>query len=110
MAKHWIELLIDSIPRKKSFWTKGRAVAAVSIMSQLIAFAATKRPSLAPLQTAITALLAPSESTEPDETPSNPLLARIRELRGRMAVANAVEQEKLKAQVEVLIDLATENA
>lgn len=110
MANNLITLLFDSASRRKKFWTKGRAVAAVSIMSQLVAVLVTKRPSLAPLQTALTTLLAPTEEQAPVEgaTEVGAILRRIRELRGRMTSATQPEQERLKAQVEVLVDLATE--
>lgn len=112
MANSLIEFMVDCVPRKKSFWTRGRAVAAVSIMSQLVAFAVTKRPALAPLQSALTVLLAPSEVQLPPEDLSNStrLLRRIRDLRGQMAVATVPEQAKLQAQIDVLIEIASEQA
>lgn len=108
MPKHLIELLVGGT--RKSFWTKGRAVAAVSIMSQLVTLLVTKRPSLAPLQTVLTTLLTPTDDPDSTETANDmpALLKRIKELRGRMVSANAAEQARLQAQVEVLVDLVTE--
>jgi len=112
MANNLITLLFDSASRRKKFWTKGRAVAAVSIMSQLVAVLVTKRPSLAPLHAALTTLLAPTEGRESVEDPNNvgAILQRIRELRGRMTAATQPEQERLKAQVEALVDLVTDHS
>jgi anti-sigma-K factor RskA len=112
MANNLVTLLFDGASRRKQFWTKGRAVAAVSIMAQLVAVLVTKRPSLAPLQVALTTLLAPTEDQAATENAVDvePILQRIRELRGRMIAATLPEQEKLKLQVEALVDLVTDRS
>jgi hypothetical protein len=112
MAHNLVTLLFDGLPKRKTFWTRGRAVAAVSIMSQLVAIVVTKRPSLAPLQAAFATLLAPSDVPMPEEGPSDvePILRRIRDLRARMVAATVPEQERLRVQVEALIDLATDQS
>ena len=112
MAHNLITLLFDSVPKRKTFWTRGRAVAAVSIMSQLIAIVVTRRPSLAPLQVAFTTLLAPSDVSIPEDTSHDvePILRRIRDLRARMVAATVPEQDRIRVQIEALIDLATDQS
>lgn len=112
MAHNLVTLLFDGLPKRKSFWTRGRAIAAVSIMSQLVAIIVTKRPSLAPLQTAFTTLLAPSDVSIPEDRSNEvePILRRIRDLRARMVAANAPEKERLRIQIEALVDLATDQS
>ena len=110
MKQTVLEDIIDAVkPKKKRIVTKKRVVMALNIASRLLGLAVIKQPMLAPLTGILEQLLQPS-SNEGDPDEASRVLARIRQLKTKVSKASDIEQRTLKAQIDALYGLLTEEA
>lgn len=100
-----LEDIIEAIkPRRKRFFTRERIVTAAGVAAQILSVVVLKRPGLAPLQAALTALLSPSRN--PGDIPDDSqLVYKIREIRALLAEADEAEQVRLRAQLDLLVSM-----
>lgn len=89
----------------KQYITRDRVLALLAVASELLGLAASKRPGLLPFQSLLNVLLRPSEP-EPTETGSRDVLAQeIRSLKQKLVEAAGEEQQRIRGQIDMLVDL-----
>ncbi len=96
--------VLDTVKPKKRFFTRDRVSSAATVAAQLLSLVVLKRPGLAPLQAALTALLAPSKNSTTAAN-SLQLVGKIRQVREQLVDANEEDQVRLKAQLDLLLSM-----
>lgn len=118
-----LDVVYGPLKRSRRFWTRKRSTAAVSVATQLLALAATRRPNLGPVQAVFSTLFSGNDK-EVEETEINEgakaeadkataaaiqlMRQKIKVLREQLKAAEEADRPPLQARVDTLVAAATE--